>query len=103
MPWSVALKVGTGESFREGWVEGDAAVIHFELLPRDAVQFPILSSIDHYDGAFFVGTQLDPFLSEWRKMRDRVAFEEDREEWDLVERLALRARKDGLQLVFVGD
>jgi hypothetical protein len=103
MPWSVALKLGKGESFREGWQKGDVADVEFNQMPDDKKEFPILASIDPYYGALFTGQRIDAFLNEWNRIGNRFDMKEDRAQWNRVQSLAARARKEGLELWFIGD
>ena len=106
MPWTVALGLPDRDLFYRAWQDwaiGEAAVIHFEWLPTERNEYPLLTGIDWYSETFFSAPQMDSFLEEWGRIENRFPMIEDHEEWAKVRKMALRTQHEALQLVFIGD
>ena len=80
-------------------------VILSSVIPDDSVEaYPLLSGIDPFGKTVFNHRQMDEFLREWEKLRERVRDESQREAWLKVKQMAESCRDDrDLYLRFVGN
>ena len=74
------------------------------VIPENDESFPCLSVIDPYGDTTFNRLQLDPFLEEWTRLRERASNNDQKRMIDNVEALARKCKLEPhLYLKFVGD
>lgn len=83
---------------------GDWIILHGVLPSRGEDSFPLLRGIDPYGRTVFNHLQMETFLDEWERVRDRARDESQREAWLKVKEMALACQQDrDLYLRFVGN
>jgi hypothetical protein len=75
------------------------------VLPASANgDFALLTGIDPFGKTVFNHLQMEAFLKEWERTKDRVRDDSQREAWDKVKSMAELCRDDrDLYLRFVGN
>jgi len=67
----------------------------YKIMPRyEDSSFPFLRFIDLYGDTIFNRPQMEPFLDEWRRVRERAADPDARQLVAEVERLARRCQNE---------
>lgn len=83
---------------------GDWVMLHSVIPTRAERDFPLLSGIDPYGKTVFNHLQMERFLEEWDRVRDRAKDESQQEAWRRVKDMAEACRQDrDLYLRFVGN
>ncbi|HKN36976.1 MAG TPA: hypothetical protein VJX16_27335 [Terriglobales bacterium] len=79
-------------------------MLHGVIPPRGELGFPVLRGIDPYGKTVFNHLQMEAFLGEWERVRDRAKDEAQREAWQKVKDMAQHCQRDrDLYLRFVGN
>jgi hypothetical protein len=82
----------------------DWVMLHGVLPNRDEHDFPYLRAIDLHGRTVFNHLQMESFLQEWARVRDRAHDETQVEAWQKVKEMAEKCHADrDLYLRFVGD
>ena len=87
MVHSLYLKLGVGPKIMSLVVKleddlgerGDWVMLHSVVPSRDEHDFPLLSGIDPYGKTVFNHLQMERFLEEWQRVRDRARDESQQE------------------------
>ena len=83
---------------------GDWVMLHGVIPAREETEFPYLRSIDPYGKTVFNHLQMETFLEEWERVRNRAVDESQKEAWQKIKELAETCRQDrDLYLRFVGN
>ena len=83
---------------------GEWVMLHDVLPAREETQFQFLRGIDRFGNTVFNHLQMQSFLEEWERIRDRARDESQREAWSKVKEMAEKCRDDrDLYLRFVGN
>ncbi len=83
---------------------GEWAMLHGVIPAHAERDFPVLRGIDPYGTTVFNHLQIDAFLEEWDKVRDRATDENQKEAWSKVKEMAEACKEDrDLSLRFVGN
>ena len=83
---------------------GDWVMLHSVIPSRDEKEYPLLSGIDPYGKTVFNHLQMERFLEEWGRVRDRAKDDSQQEAWKRVQEMALACKDDrDLYLRFVGN
>ncbi len=83
---------------------GDWIILHGVLPSREEHSFPLLRSIDPYGRTVFNHLQMETFLDEWERVRDRAHDESQRDAWLKVKEMAQACQQDrDLYVRFVGN
>jgi hypothetical protein len=70
---------------------------------REEREFPLLRCIDPFGKTVFNHVQMEPFLEEWQRVRDRARDEAQQLAWEKIREMAEICRQDrDLYLRFVG-
>ena len=78
-------------------------MLHGVIPARAEREFTLLRSIDPFGKTVFNHLQMDTFLEEWEKVRERARDESQREAWGKIKEMAEICRGDrDLYLRFVG-
>ena len=79
-------------------------IVLYGVIPAHAErEFPLLRSIDPFGKTVFNHLQMETFLEEWEKVRDRARDESQKEAWGKVKEMAETCQGDrDLYLRFVG-
>jgi hypothetical protein len=78
--------------------------LHRLLPPPDDVSYPYLRFIDWYGDTVFNRLQIEGFLNEWAKLKERAMTEDERELILRIEKLAYDCQAEPhLYLKFIGD
>ena len=81
----------------------DWVMLHGVLPNRDEHDFPYLRAIDLHGKTVFNHLQMESFLQEWDRVRDRARDESQVEAWQKVKEMAETCKSDrDLYLRFVG-
>ena len=97
MSWVIKLEDELGE--RGEWV-----MLHGVVPAFEEKEFPILRCIDPYGHTVFNHLQMEPFLAEWEKVRERARDESQVLAWNKIKEMAQTCHKDrDLYLKFVGN
>jgi hypothetical protein len=81
----------------------DWVILH-GVVPSREHEFPVLGGIDPYGKTVFNHLQMEAFLEEWERARERARDESQKEAWEKVKEMAQRCRDDrDLYLRFVGN
>jgi hypothetical protein len=84
--------------------QGEWVMLHAVLPSREEQDFPVLRGIDPRGKTVFNHLQMEAFLQEWDRIRERAKDESQKEAWEKVRSMAQRCREDrDLYLRFVGD
>ena len=82
---------------------GEWIMLHGVIPARAEREFTLLRSIDPFGKTVFNHLQMDTFLEEWEKVRERARDESQREAWGKIKEMAEICRGDrDLYLRFVG-
>jgi hypothetical protein len=83
---------------------GEWVMLHGVIPAREERDFPILRAIDPYGKTVFNHLQMESFLDEWERVRNRAADESQQEAWQRVKEMAEICKQDrDLYLRFVGN
>jgi len=97
MSWVIKLEDELGE--RGEWV-----MLHGVVPAFDEKNFAILRCIDPYGHTVFNHLQMEPFLEEWEKVRERAHDDSQMLAWNKIKEMAQTCQKDrDLYLKFVGN
>ena len=81
---------------------GDWVMLH-GVIPSKECEFPLLRGIDPYGKTVFNHLQMELFLTEWERVRDRAKDESQQEAWQRIKEMAEQCLQDrDLYLRFVG-
>ena len=84
--------------------QGEWVLLHGVLPARDEQEFPILRAIDPHGKTVFNHLQMEMFLEEWERARERAHDESQKDAWQKVKDMALACQGDrDLYLKFVGN
>ncbi len=84
--------------------QSDWVVLHGVLPTVGDREFPLLSGIAPFGKTVFNQQQMEVFLSEWERIRERARDESQTEAWQKVKEMAEACRQDrDLYLRFVGN
>jgi hypothetical protein len=96
---SLVVKLEDDLGERSEWV-----MLHGVIPGRDDGNFDLLHGIDPYGKTVFNHLQMDSFLREWERVRDRARDESQKEAWQKVKEMAESCKADrDLYLRFVGN
>lgn len=96
---SIVVKLEDDLGERSEWV-----LLHALIPSRDEHDFPLLRCIDLYGNTVFNHLQMESFLEEWERLRDRAHDDTQRDAWQKIKDLAIACREDrDLSLRFVGN
>jgi hypothetical protein len=97
MSWVVKLEDDLGE-------RGDWVMLHGVVPTREERSFPFLRGIDPFGKTVFNHLQMESFLEEWERVRDRATDEPQAESWQKIKEMAENCKADrDLYLRFVGN
>jgi len=83
---------------------GEWVMIHGVLPAREDREFAVLRGIDPFGKTVFNHLQMEDFLEEWNRIRDRAHDEAQKESWQKVKEMAEACQGDrDLYLRFVGN
>ncbi len=96
---SLVVKLEDDLGERSDWI-----MLHGVIPSRDERGFPLLRCIDPYGKTVFNHLQMEVFLEEWERVRDRARDEAQQEAWHKIKEMAQVCRQDrDLFLRFVGN
>jgi hypothetical protein len=96
---SIVVKLEDDLGERSDWV-----ILHSVIPSREEREFPLLRGIDPYGKTVFNHQQMDGFLTEWERVKDRAHDESQKEAWQKVKEMAQACKEDrDLYLRFVGN
>jgi len=96
---SLVVKLEDDLGERSDWI-----IMHGVLPARAEREFSCLRSIDPYGKTVFNHLQMETFLEEWERIRDRAHDDSQKEAWQKVKEMALACQQDrDLFLRFVGN
>jgi hypothetical protein len=96
---SIVVKLEDDLGERSDWV-----ILHSVIPSREEREFPLLRGIDPYGKTVFNHLQMDGFLTEWERVKDRAHDESQKEAWQKVKEMAQACKEDrDLYLRFVGN
>jgi hypothetical protein len=96
---SLVVKLEDDLGERSEWV-----MLHGVLPDARHADFQMLSGIDPFGKTVFNHRQMEVFLREWDRVKDRVRDENQSEAWEKVKQMAETCREDrDLYLRFVGN
>lgn len=96
---SVVVKLEDGLGEQSDWI-----ILHQVIPSRDEPEFPLLRGIDPFGNTVFNHLQMNTFLEEWERIRDRARDEAQKAGWQKVKDMAEKCRDDrDLYLRFVGN
>ena len=96
---SLVVKLEDDLGERSEWV-----MLHEVVPVSNHADFPLLSGIDPFGKTVFNHLQMDAFLKEWERAKDRARDESQLEAWEKVKQMAETCRNDrDLYLRFVGN
>lgn len=96
---SLVIKLEDDLGERSEWV-----LLHGVIPVRGERDFPLLRGVDAYGKTIFNHLQMESFLEEWERVRDRARDETQRDAWEKVKDLAQACQQDrDLYLRFVGN
>lgn len=82
---------------------GEWVMLHEVIPANDERDFPVLRCIDPFGKTVFNHLQMEDFLKEWERVRDRARDESQKQSWEKVKEMAEHCRTDrDLFLRFVG-
>ncbi|MGA9526633.1 MAG: hypothetical protein WBS24_00815 [Terriglobales bacterium] len=97
MSWVVKLEDDLGE--QSEWV-----ILNGVIPGASDPDYVLLSGVDPFGKTVFNHLQMEAFLKEWERAKDRVRDEPQKEAWERVKEMAEHCRKDrDLYLRFVGN
>jgi len=95
---SLVVKLEDDLGERSEWV-----MLHAVVPATSSSDFPLLSGIDLFGKTVFNHQQMEMFLREWERVKDRARDESQMEAWQKVKEMAESCRQDrDLYLRFVG-
>src|SRR5215831_19069762 len=84
--------------------QSDWVMLHGVIPGREQRDFPVLRCIDPYGKTVFNHLQMEAFLEEWQRLRERPQDDPEREAWEKVNEMAKTCQQDrDLYLRFVGN
>jgi hypothetical protein len=96
---SLVVKLEDDLGERSEWV-----MLHGVLPAASDAEFLLLTGIDAFGKTVFNHRQMEAFLKEWDRVKDRVHDENQLEAWKKVKEMAETCRQDrDLYLRFVGN
>jgi hypothetical protein len=96
---SLVVKLEDDLGERSEWV-----MLHGVLPANSDTDFLLLTGIDPFGKTVFNHRQMEGFLKEWQRVKDRVHDENQLEAWEKVKEMAETCRQDrDLYLRFVGN
>jgi hypothetical protein len=96
---SLVVKLEDDLGERSDWI-----MLHGVIPARDEKDFPYLRGIDLYGKTVFNHLQMEMFLEEWERVRERARDESQKDAWQKVKDMALACQEDrDLYLKFVGN
>lgn len=97
MSWVVKLEDDLGE--QSEWV-----ILNGVIPAASDPDFVLLSGVDPFGKTVFNHLQMEAFLKEWERAKDRVRDDPQQEAWQRVKQMAEHCRDDrDLYLRFVGN
>ena len=95
---SLVVKLEDDLGERSEWV-----MLH-GLVPVTGGEFALLGGIDPFGKTVFNHLQMEGFLREWERVRERAHDDSQREAWEKIREMAESCRQDrDLYLRFVGN
>jgi hypothetical protein len=83
---------------------GEWVILNGVIPGTTGTDFLLLSGVDPFGKTVFNHLQMEAFLSEWERAKDRVRDESQMEAWEKVKQMAETCRHDrDLYLRFVGN
>ena len=96
---SLVVKLEDDLGERSEWV-----MLHGVLPDARQADFLLLGGIDPFGKTVFNHLQMEPFLEEWDRTRDRIRDDSQKDAWQKVKEMAETCRADrDLYLRFVGN
>jgi hypothetical protein len=96
---SLVVKLEDDLGERSDWV-----MLHSVIPSREDREYVLLRGIDPYGKTVFNHLQMESFLEEWERIRDRAKDESQKESWQRVKEMAEACKSDrDLYLRFVGN
>jgi len=96
---SLVVKLEDDLGERSEWV-----LLHGVVPTSNLADFLLLSGIDPFGKTVFNHLQMEAFLQEWERAKDRVRDDSQLEAWERVKQMAETCRDDrDLYLRFVGN
>ena len=96
---SLVVKLEDDLGERSEWV-----MMHGVLPSREEREFPFLRCVDPFGKTVFNHLQMETFLEEWERVRERAKDESQQEAWQKVKEMAQTCKSDrDLYLRFVGN
>lgn len=96
---SLVVKLEDDLGERSEWV-----ILHGVVPTNGGHDYPLLSGIDPFGKTVFNHLQMEIFLSEWARVKERVRDDSQQEAWEKVQQMAETCRRDrDLYLRFVGN
>jgi hypothetical protein len=96
---SLVVKLEDDLGERSDWI-----MLHGVIPAREEREFTLLRCIDLYGKTVFNHLQMETFLEEWERVRDRASDESQKEAWDKIKEMAQHCQQDrDLYLRFVGN
>jgi hypothetical protein len=83
---------------------GEWVMLHGLVPARECADFLMLSGVDPFGKTVFNHLQMELFLKEWERIKDRVRDDTQLEAWQKVKQMAETCRQDrDLYLRFLGN
>ncbi len=96
---SLVVKLEDDLGERSEWV-----LLHGVVPANGAGDYPLLSGIDPFGKTVFNHQQMEVFLREWERVKERARDDSQMEAWEKVQNMAESCRQDrDLYLRFVGN
>ena len=96
---SLVVKLEDDLGERADWI-----ILHNVVPGREDATFPLLRCIDPFGKTVFNHLQMETFLEEWERVRDRAADEAEKAAWQKIKDMAQTCQADrDLYLRFVGN
>jgi hypothetical protein len=96
---SIVIKLEDDLGERSDWI-----MLHGVIPGRAEHDFPLLRCIDAYGKTVFNHLQMEAFLEEWERLRDRARDESQKDAWLRIKDMARTCQQDrDLYLRFVGN
>ena len=96
---SLVIKLEDDLGERSEWV-----ILNGVVPPSSDPSFALLSGVDPFGKTVFNHLQMETFLKEWERVRERVRDDSQLEAWQRVKQMAETCRQDrDLYLRFVGN
>ena len=84
--------------------QSDWVMLHGVIPGRDQRDYPVLRCVDPYGKTVFNHLQIETFLDEWERVRERATDDPQKESWQKIKEMAETCRQDrDLYLRFVGN